>query len=192
MTACSPRFSATYMPLSSKETLQTGSLAASMLIIGPLPTSENKTYLFMIVDQITRWPEVIPMGDSTTETCAKVLTCHWIAWFGVPESLTTDLVTPDLGPRFNSHPRIALNKLLDISASTTTTYHPQANGMVERYQRQLKESLKAHLSGPNWIKASPSPPWHQNCQERRCWVFYYSPGLCIGLHVPGEFFPSWG
>ncbi len=33
----------------------------------------------------------------------------------------------------------------------TTAYHPQANGLVERFHRHLKSALKAHLTGPNWI-----------------------------------------
>ena len=67
-------------------------------IVGPLPTSESKTYLFTIVDRFTRWPEVIPMEDSATETCARALIRHWIARFGVPDDLTSDR-----GPQFTSH-----------------------------------------------------------------------------------------
>lgn len=154
-------------------------------IVGPLPTSESKTYLFTIVDRFTRWPEVIPMRDCTTETCAKALIRHWIARFGVPESLTSDR-----GPQFTSHLWTALNKLWGISASTTTAYHPQANGMVERLHRQLKTSLKARLSGPNWMDELPlvllgiRTAWREDAGCSAADLVYGT-----GLHVPGEFFP---
>ena len=35
-------------------------------------------------------------------------------------------------------------------------YHPQANGMVERFHCQLKDSLRSRLSGANW---SQDLPW---------------------------------
>ena len=90
------------------------------------------------------------MEDSATETCARALIRHRIAQFGVPVDLTSDR-----GPQFTSHLWADLNKLLGISASTTTAYHPQANGMVERLHRQLKASLKARLCGPNWMDELP-------------------------------------
>ena len=32
-----------------------------------------------------------------------------------------------------------------------TSYHPQANGMVERFHRDLKAALRSRLNGPNWV-----------------------------------------
>ena len=126
------------------------------------------------------------MSDCTTETCAKALIRHWIARFGVPESLTSDR-----GPQFTFRLWAALNKLWGISASTTTAYHRQANGMVERLHRQLKASLKACLSGPNWMDELPlvllgiRTAWREDAGCSAADLVYGT-----GLHVPGEFFPS--
>ena len=37
----------------------------------------------------------------------------------------------------------------------TTSYQPQANGMVERFHRSLKASLRARLHDGNWIDELP-------------------------------------
>jgi transposase InsO family protein len=44
---------------------------------------------------------------------------------------------------------------LGIQHITTTAYHPQSNGAVERFHRRLKEALKAKLAGPEWTAHLP-------------------------------------
>ena len=146
----------------------------------------NKTYLFTIIDQYTRWPEATPLEDATTKTCARALTLHWIARFGIPDDLTSDR-----GPQFTSHLWAAFNKLLSISASTTMAYHPQANGMVECFHRQLKASLKARLNSPNWMEELPlvllriRSIWREDINRSAADLMYGT-----GWHVPGEFLPQ--
>jgi len=38
---------------------------------------------------------------------------------------------------------------------STTAYHPQSNGMVERCHRQIKDSLRARLAGACWPEHLP-------------------------------------
>ena len=122
-----------------------------MDLVGPLPVSkEGFLYLFTMVDRSTRWAEAIPLSSITAADCAAALFTGWVARFGVPE-----LLTSDRGVQFTSAVWSSLCSLLGIQHITTTAYHPQANGMVERFHRQLKNSLRARLCGPSWTAHLP-------------------------------------
>jgi hypothetical protein len=119
-------------------------------IVGPLPMSHAYTYLFTIVDRTTRWPEAVPMSSTTAADCAAALFAGWIQRFGVP-----DTITSDRGAQFTSALWAALCRLLDIRHLSTTAYHPQSNGMVERFHRRLKDALRARAAGPDWFNHLP-------------------------------------
>ena len=44
---------------------------------------------------------------------------------------------------------------LHVYIYLSTAYHPQANGLVERFHRTMKAALKARLTGPNWFDELP-------------------------------------
>ena len=119
-------------------------------LVGPLPVSQGMTYLFTIIDRFTRWPEAIPLPDAHASTCAAAFVHHWIARFGVPEDIVSDR-----GRQFTSALWAEFSKLFGIETHTTTAYHPQSNGMVERFHRQLKAALKARTTGPDWVAELP-------------------------------------
>lgn len=107
-------------------------------IMGPLPPSEGYSYLLTCVDRFTRWPEAIPISAITADVVAKAFVSTWVSRFGVPSTLTTDR-----GRQFESALWRELMQLLGTTRCRTTAYHPSANGLVERFHRQLKASLKA-------------------------------------------------
>jgi cleavage and polyadenylation specificity factor subunit 1 len=119
-------------------------------LVGPLPTSSGYSYLFTVIDRTTRWPEAIPLSGISAAECASALFSGWIQRFGVPAYITSDR-----GAQFTSSLWASLCELLSISHITTTAYHPQSNGLVERSHRRLKDSLRAMLAGPEWIEHLP-------------------------------------
>ena len=102
------------------------------------------------MDITTRWPEAIPLRATTTTECARALISTWIARFGVPLDMTSDR-----GLQFTSAMWSTVSSQLGIQLHRTTAYHPQANGLVERFHSTLKASLKAQLSSPNWVDELP-------------------------------------
>lgn len=106
-------------------------------LVGPLPPSDDYRYLLTCIDRYTRWPEAIPLSDIRAETIAMALIKNWISRFGIPMRISTDR-----GRQFECELFHQLNKFLGVRHFRTTAYHPQANGMIERFHRTLKASLK--------------------------------------------------
>ncbi len=118
--------------------------------MGPLPPSRGFTYLLTCVDRFTRWPEAIPLTSITAEAVAQALLSGWISRFGVPSTIVTDR-----GRQFESRLWNALMTLLGSKRARTTAYHPQTNGMVEHFHRQLKAALKAQPQPGSGMDALP-------------------------------------
>ena len=154
-------------------------------IVGPLPYSNGYRYLFTAIDRSTRWPEAYPIPDATSESCARSV-IQWISRYGVPENITSDRGTP-----FTSQLWSSLTKLIGTKPHTTTAYHPQANGLIERFHRSLKASLMASCDSDKWfyqlpwvllgLRTTPKEDTPQSPAER-----VYGEALT----VPGEFFPA--
>ena len=117
-----------------------------------LPYSNGFKYLLTAVDRLSRWPLAIPMIDITAGTVIDAFTHGLIASFGIPESITTDN-----GSQFSSAIWQQLLQTWGITSYFTTPYHPQSNGLVERFHRRLKESLKAlmHDEPEQWFWKLP-------------------------------------
>ena len=76
--------------------------------------------------------------DISAQSVVEAFTYDWVAHFGVPATVTTDR-----GSQFGSDIFKQLTKHWGIKVNMTTPYHPEANGLVERLHRRLKEALIA-------------------------------------------------
>ena len=118
----------TAVPLSSFPTPSARFDVIHIDLVGPLPPSRGFTYLLTCVDRFTRWPEAIPLTAITAEAVAQAFLSGWISRFGVPSTIITDR-----GRQFESQLWTNLMSLLGSRRARTTAYHPQTNGMVERF-----------------------------------------------------------
>ena len=125
-------------------------------IVGPLPpaTLPNHPYplpyryLLTCIDRATRWTEAIPLIDTTASSTSIAFVAGCVSRFGVPLQVVTDR-----GAQFESELFSELSALIGFHHLRTTSYHPQANGIIERHHRSLKTAIMARQE--NWYFAFP-------------------------------------
>ena len=155
-------------------------------IVGPLPPSRNKVYLITCIDRFSRWVEAIPIEDQTAETIARAFMDHWVSRFGLPKKIVTDQ-----GRNFTSNLFQSLATQLGIDACKITAYHPQANGIVERWHRSLKAALMCRLKTKREKWADHLAPVLLGLRTAIKEDLGYSPAeLLYGstLRLPGDLF----
>ena len=119
-------------------------------LVGPLPLSNGYTYILTMIDRFSRWPEVAAVKNIEATTVAEALVETWISRFGVPDTITTDQ-----GSQFVSKLYQHLTRLLGSDRIKTSSYNPRANGMIERFHRQFKASLRCLEADRNWYEHLP-------------------------------------
>lgn len=155
-------------------------------LVGPLNQSNGYSYLLTIIDRFSRWPDAIPLRNINTDTIVNAIIYHWISKFGVPCEVTTDQ-----GTQFESLLFRALTQIMGSHKIRTTAYHPQSNGVVERFHRHLKSSIRAVCTDKNWYRQLP---WillgirTSLKEDIGCSSAHILYGQ--GLRVPGEFVVS--
>ena len=123
-----------------------------MDIVGPLErTPSGHRFILVICDYASRYPEAFPLRNITASAIARAL-LQLISRVGIPNEILTDQ-----GTAFLSKTLKQVYGLLGIRGIRTTPYHPQTDGLVERYNRTLKSMLKKFVSanGKDWDQWLP-------------------------------------
>ena len=109
-------------------------------IVGPLPESDGgNSYVLVVADYFTRWIEAFPLPNQEATTVANKLVDEVFLRLGIPEQLHSDQ-----GRQFESKLLSEVCKLLQIHKTRTTPYHPQCDGLVERFNRTLLNMLSTY------------------------------------------------
>ena len=133
-----PKGKTVKVPLGNVPLVDTPFKRVAVDIVGPIyPASDRgNRYLLTLVDYATRYPEAAPLKNIDTETVAEALVSMF-SRIGIPCEILNDN-----GAQFMSHIMKEFSRLLSIKQLTTTVYHPQCNGLVEKYNGNLKSMLK--------------------------------------------------
>jgi transposase InsO family protein len=91
-------------------------------------TPRGNRYVLCITDYFTRWVVAIAVPDCSAQTAAEALFNEYICKYGVPA-----VILSDQGTHFHNQLMEAMSKLMGYKHTYSTTYHPQSNGMVERF-----------------------------------------------------------
>ncbi len=126
----------------------------SMDFVGPLPATKNgNKYILVLVDYATRWPEAFATRDMKATTVASILVDEIMCRHGAPVELLTDQAQ-DFVAEFVMEDVYAFMKAKKIQGGP---YHPQTNGLCERFNGTLCEALYAYcrLNQATWDEMLP-------------------------------------
>ena len=115
--------------------------------------NDESTYCLTIIDICTRWIELIPLHRVTALTVCSALDHQWLCRYPRP-----DTISSDQGVQFLSSEFQELLSTYGITHSTTTTYNPQANSVVERAHGFINNAVRCSQSS-NLASLLPAIAW---------------------------------
>ena len=114
----------------------------AMDILGPFPVShDGNRYIIVFSDYYTRWPEAFALPSVEAPRLAELIVNEIVARHGAPRTLLSDR-----GPNFLASIVKEVSKIMNIRRTHTTAYHPQTDGLVERFNGTLAEGLSMYVS----------------------------------------------
>ena len=123
-------------------------------IVCPLPkTSRGHRYILVIVDYATRYPEALSFRAATTKAVAQELMLLF-SRVGIASEVLTHQ-----GSCFMSRVMKQLLSLLQVTQLRTSVYHPQTDGLVERFNKTLKQMLKKVMDADGKTGTSSCPTY---------------------------------
>ena len=122
-------------------------------ILGPLPESnDGNRFIIIIADYFTKWTEAYAVPNHQAATVAKCIVEQFFNRFGIAETIHTDQ-----GRDFESKLFVEMCRLLEIDKTHTTPWHPQSDGMIERFNRTIETMLRQTVDEKqkNWDEYLP-------------------------------------
>ena len=111
-------------------------------------TPRAKKYILTLVDCFSRYALAIHIPYQSSETVVNAVIGNYITVYGTPRRILTDQ-----GKCFESTLFYSFCNIYRIHKIRISGYRPQCNGICERFNQSLKNSLRKLLSKPgqfNW------------------------------------------
>ena len=110
--------------------------------LGTFPRSNaGNCCVVVFTEYLTRWPEAFAVPNIDARTIANLLVERILARHGAPRTLLSDR-----GTNFLSNLVRSVCDLINTKKVNTTAYHPQADGIVERFNHTFCQSISMYVS----------------------------------------------
>jgi hypothetical protein len=156
-------------------------------LFGPFPKRAKRTgvkYIITTIKYLTKWEEVELVKNCTKETMAKFIYENIVTRFDCPLTLINNQGTHFV----NGTIEILLKKFM-IDHRKMISYHPQANGIVESFNKTLHKGLTkiCGLDRDDWDDKVPAVLWAyknniQNINYQTPFKLVYGQEVVIPLH----------
>ena len=114
----------------------------SIDIISPLPESQGKNAILVIVDQFSKMIHLFPVSTNiTAKGVASIFQDHIFKLHRIPLK-----VISDRGPQFISSFMEVLYTLLKIEGNPSTAYHPQTDRQTEQFNSLIEQYLQLYTN----------------------------------------------
>ena len=158
---------------------------------GPLPRipRENQ-YVLVITDYFTRYITAIALPNYTAETTARTIFEEFFCKFGIPS-----VILSDRGTHFQNKLMENLQQLIGYNHIYSTSYHPQTNGVVERFNATFVTQISKLQSTQhnNWDELLQAPVFAYNTGVHKSTRFspyelLYGRSARLPIHIQTKVF----
>ncbi|CAF3293289.1 unnamed protein product, partial [Rotaria socialis] len=115
---------------------------------GPLQqTPRENRYILVITDYFTRFVSAVALPTCTAEATAQALFNEYFCKYGIPA-----VILSDQGSHFRNQLMENIKQLIGYNHIYSTPYHPQTNGVVERFNATFIPQIAKlqDTQGNNW------------------------------------------
>ena len=134
-------------------------------LVGPLLSAVGSgRYILAAVDSFTRWTMLQVIPCKTAQATRDAFFRGWICVWSAPEILVSDN-----GKEFENSLWQELAKAIGSRVHYIAPYHPASNGMVERFNEELKSYMSALVRSDtrDWENLVPTLMLAKNCSWNR-------------------------
>lgn len=127
-------------------------------------------YVLVVTDHFTKYAAAFPTKNQEARTVARILVDQYFTQYGIPERINSDQAGSFQGRLMSN-----LSQMLGYEKSKTTPYHPQSDGICERFNRTLINMLRSLEQDQkrNWKSHVQSLVYAYNCTRHE--TTGYSP-----------------
>ena len=121
-------------------------------LVGPLRSATPNKYVLDMTDAYTRWCTLVPIKNKLASTVAEAIFEKYVMVFGAIANICSDN-----GLEFANQVADELFRLIETKSHKGCSYHPHAQGLVERNHRTINEYLRIFVneSTTNWEEFLP-------------------------------------